>query len=146
MTLQHILRIVCGSIFQSKVVSSNEPIFNHSAYCTNPEWVLPMGYDNTFFTVPRIHCKDGFNISIQIDNANYCSSENGYRKMGYEWKTAEWGFPSEPDELLIDSAEEPDNLCSTVGSASVELLQELIDKHGGIDYDKTFSTEAFVKL
>ena len=51
-------------------------------------------YQNKFFFIPRIYCKDGFNISIQVNNTNYCGSENGTRTFGLDWKLVEWGFPS----------------------------------------------------
>lgn len=43
-------------------------------------------YQDKFFFVPRIYCKDGFNISIQVNRANYCASENGTRTFGLDWK------------------------------------------------------------
>ena len=36
-------------------------------------------YQDKYFFVPRIYCKDGFNISIQVNQGNYCASENGER-------------------------------------------------------------------
>lgn len=51
-------------------------------------------YDNNYFHLPRVYCKDGFSISIQICNSSYSGSENGIRKFGIDWKLVEWGFPS----------------------------------------------------
>lgn len=93
--------------------------------------------EKAHFFVPLIHCADGFTVSIQIHHMNYCSSENGYREYGTDWQTAEWGFPSEPDELLRESAETESDICGTVGQANLEILQTLIDKHGGIDWAAT---------
>ena len=43
------------------------------------------------YPLPRIYCKDGFNISIQVNSMNYCGSENGLREFGLDWKMVEWG-------------------------------------------------------
>ena len=53
----------------------------------------PVNYDNVYFYCPRVFAKDGFNVSLQIQNGNYCSSENGYRKFGHTWEEVEFGFP-----------------------------------------------------
>lgn len=94
-------------------------------------------YEDTYFIIPWIVCKDGFKISIQIHNGNYCESENGYRKLGNEWKMVEWGFPNYPDKLLIDTAEDKNNLTKTVGSIDIDLMQTILDNHGGISFKKT---------
>lgn len=96
-------------------------------------------YDNWkfFFHLPRIQCKDGFSISIQVNNGNYCSTENGYRKYGKEWVSAEWGYPSESIDANRYNAEEADDTTETVGCCEVEILDELLEQHGGIDLKKT---------
>ena len=92
-------------------------------------------YQFNYFHLPRIFCKDGFNISIQVNSGNYCGSENGYRQFGSEWKLVEWGFPSAP----IDS-KEYDAECYTdaetvnsVGSVETEKIDKLLESHDGID-------------
>ena len=98
-------------------------------------------YVCNYFHLPRIFCKDGFNISIQVNEGNYCGSENGYRKFGEQWKLVEWGFPSAP----IDS-EKYDAECYTdaetvnsVGSIETEKIDELLESHDGIDIVATLS-------
>lgn len=98
-------------------------------------------YQNSYFTLNRIFCKDGFSISVQIGHSTYCSSENGYRKLGVDWEYAEWGFPSEHVELLEEDAEDPEDMTDSIGHSSVKLLQEVLDSHGGISWRKTFSRE-----
>lgn len=85
-------------------------------------------YDKTYFFCPRVFAKDGFSVSLQIHTGSYCTSENGYRKLGHTWESVEWGFPSD------------------VGSISVEDLEILLDNHGGIDWERTISVEGYNKL
>lgn len=97
-------------------------------------------YDNYYFHVPRIYAMDGWNISIQINYGNYCSSENGYRKFGHTMITAEWGFPSEFEpEFLDENGEKIDD----VGSMNVDDLQKIFDRHGGINWEETLSVDVF---
>ena len=102
-------------------------------------------YDNVAFYIPRIHCKDGFTISIQVNNGNYCASDNGYRTYGDTWMRAEWGYPSEPIDGRKYGCEEygwedytDDVTTNSVGCADVKDLQELLNEHGGIDVVQTF--------
>lgn len=101
-------------------------------------------YDNNFFYTPRIYCKDGFNISIQINNGNYCSSENGYREFGLKWEGVEWGYPS---KLLRNSkryCHETPGTTQTVGiDVPIDVMDELLVSHGGIDV--TRSIEQFIE-
>ena len=133
MKLIHFFRLIQMSIFQKHVTST---MYNR-IYENN------MNYDNTYFFCPRIYCNDGFNISLQIHNGNYCSSENGYRTLGHTMETVEFGFPNQDEELLKEYAEEPDNLTQTVGKLPIDVAQQIIDKHGSIDWDKTISIEEF---
>ena len=102
-------------------------------------------YANNFFFLPRVYCKDGFNISIQVNNRNYCASENGTREFGVNWKEVEWGFPSERIDGEKYNAEEYhwnedcDTRNTVGGYVSVELLDELLNEHGGIDLQKTLT-------
>lgn len=91
-------------------------------------------YARTYGITPRIFCKDGFNISIQNRYMNYCGSENGVRSFGLDWKTVEWGFPSEelPDEEKYNSEGD------VGGYVPMEVMDELLESHGGIDYEETF--------
>lgn len=98
-------------------------------------------YNFNYFRLPRIYCKDGFNISIQVNEGNYCGSENGYRKFGNEWKLVEWGFPSAPIDRIEYDAECYTDLETTnsVGSIEIEKIDELLESHGGIDILSTLS-------
>lgn len=91
--------------------------------------------EKEYFNRPRIYCKDGFNMSVQGSQGHYCSprsNQDFYHSM-------EIGFPSQEEESILEFAEEKEIPTGTVyGWVPCELIQELIDKHGGIDLEKTF--------
>jgi hypothetical protein len=87
-----------------------------------------------FYRRPRIHCNDGFNFSVQGGEGNYSTP----RRNDKEFMQMEIGFPSEVEELILDFAEDRDNPTETVyGYVDNKLIQQVIDKHGGINVDKT---------
>lgn len=98
-------------------------------------------YDNEFFFLPRIYCKDGFNISIQVHQGNYCASENGIRTFGLDWKLVEWGFPSEHIDGKKYKSESSPTTESVGGYVEIELIDELCEEHGGVDLAKTLQEE-----
>lgn len=79
---------------------------------------------------PYVKCKDGFGISIQASDGHYCTPRvNG--DVIYE--EVELGFPNMEDELIAEYAEDPYDLTGTVyGYVPVEIVNQLIEKHGGI--------------
>lgn len=123
MNLTLYFRLICMSIFQLK----NE-------------------YDNVFFFCPPVHAKDGFKVSLQINHGNYCSSENGYRKLGHTWESVEFGFTSVHEPLMSSYSEDPGDTTISVGSVPVSVMEEVFEKHGGIDWEKTLSKENFQKF
>ena len=125
MTLELYFRLIISILFQSSI----------------PLLKFKVNYNNTYFNCPRIHAKDGFNVSLQINNGNYCESENGYRQFGYTWKYVEFGFPSQYDELFVPYAEEESNITEIVGSIPLKVLEEIFEKHGVIDWETTLSVE-----
>ena len=98
-------------------------------------------YEESFFLLPRIFCKDGFNISVQVNSSNYCGSENGVRTFGLDWKLVEWGFPSKHIDGKKYNAESSPTTESVGGYVEIGLLDELCTEHGGIDLQKTLSEE-----
>lgn len=136
MKLIHFFRLIQMSIFQ-KVITN---IMYNKLYKND------MNYDNTLFFCPRIVCNDEFSISLQIHNGNYCSSENGYRTLGHTIESVEFGFPNQDEELLKEYAECPNEITKTVGKLPIDIAQQIVDKHGGIDWDKTVSIENFNNL
>jgi hypothetical protein len=75
-------------------------------------------------------CKDGFRISIQGGtNIHYCSP----RETCNMYDNVELGFPSEKDDLILEYAEDEEDLTGTVyGYVPIEIVEDLIEKHGGI--------------
>lgn len=136
MKLINFFRLIQMSIFQKTVTNM---MYNRG-------YGNKMTYDNTYFFCPRIVCNDGFSISLQIHNGHYCSSENGYRTLGHTMETVEFGFPNQDEELLKEYAEYPEDVTTTVGRLPIDVAQQIIDKHGGIDWDKTVSVEEFNNL
>ena len=98
-------------------------------------------YERNFFFIPRIYCKDGFNISIQVHRGNYCGSENGTRTFGLDWKLVEWGFPSSEIDAQKYNSEDTDTTNSVGGYVEIGLIDELCEEHGGIDLAKTLQEE-----
>lgn len=88
--------------------------------------------DGIIFDVnrPRIVCKDGYSVSVQASRFNYCEPRvDGADK----YESVELGFPNREDPLINDYAEDDGDLTRTVyGYVPVEVVNELIEKHGGI--------------
>lgn len=99
-----------------------------------------------YFYCPCVYAKDGFSVSLQINAGNYCSSENGYRMLGHTMQEVEFGYPSENEPLFIGYGEDDRDLTQTVGRIPVTILEEIFEKHGGIDWEKTISIEAYNRL
>jgi hypothetical protein len=120
--------------FAFAALSKGEPLYKLSLESMSEE------YKNKMFYIPKICCKDGFDISIQIHWGAYCESENGTREYGIDWKKVEWGYPSEPIDGKKYNAEDPDDTTDTVGGyVDIMLMEELINEHGGIDLQKTLT-------
>lgn len=87
-----------------------------------------------FYTRPRIHCVDGFNFSVQGGEGKYSSPRTNEK----EFMAMEIGFPSEVEELILEFADDSDNPTDTVYPyVDNDIIQKVIDKHGGIDEEKT---------
>lgn len=98
---------------------------------------MKRNYEQKFFFVPRLYCKDGFSISVQVHNGNYCASENGYRTFGLNWLEVEWGFPTQPIDGIKFNAEDKEDTMDSVGRVKVELINGLCEEHGGFDLEAT---------
>lgn len=80
---------------------------------------------------PRIVCNDGFSISVQGSENHYCEPRKNL--LDQDYSAVELGFPSAPDDLIADYAEDDEDLCQTVyGWVPINVVEELIEKHGGI--------------
>ena len=82
---------------------------------------------------PHVVCKDGFKMSVQAGQSLYSSP----RDVADSYEEAEVGFPSAEESLLTSYAENEENLCGTVyGYVPCSIIDEVIEKHGGIDESK----------
>ena len=81
--------------------------------------------------IKRITCKDGFSLSVQCNEVNYCSPRVDRSDFYYE---VEVGYPSEKPDFIMGYAEDPDKPTETVyGYVPIELVQKLIESHGGVN-------------
>ena len=82
---------------------------------------------------PHVICNDGFKMSVQAGQSLYSEP----RDVADSYEEAEVGFPSTEESLLTSYAENEDNLCGTVyGYVPCTIIDEVIEKHGGIDESK----------
>ena len=82
---------------------------------------------------PHIVCNDGFKMSVQAGQSTYSEP----RDVVDSYEEAEGGFPSAEESLLSSYAEDEENLCDTVyGYVPCSIIDEVIEKHGGIDESK----------
>lgn len=79
---------------------------------------------------PRLYCNDGYSVSVQASEFHYCSPRlNGLQ----DYESVELGFPSMEDELINEYADGGDDYTDTVyGYVPIEVVERLIEKHGGI--------------
>ena len=85
--------------------------------------------EGIYIVRPHVVCADGYKVSIQAGNGLYSCP----RVNVLEYKAVELGFPNMADELIMEYAEDPDEPTKTVyGYVPVEIVQQLMDKHGGI--------------
>ena len=82
---------------------------------------------------PHVICKDGFEMSVQAGQSHYSEPKD----VVDHYEEAEVGFPSTEEYLLTSYAEDEKNLCGTVyGYVPCSIIDEVIEKHGGIDESK----------
>ena len=82
---------------------------------------------------PHVICKDGFKMSVQAGQSLYSTPKD----VADDYEEAEVGYPSTEESLLTTYAEDNDNLCDTVyGYVPCSIIDEVIEKHGGIDESK----------
>ena len=82
---------------------------------------------------PYVVCKDGFKMSVQAGQSLYSEP----RDVADHYEEAEVGFPSAEESLIARYADDEENLCDTVyGYVPCSIIDEVIEKHGGIDESK----------
>ena len=78
----------------------------------------------------KIKCKDGFSMSVQAGETQYCyPRENGADR----YTEVEIGFPNRLEDLILEFADDSDRPTETVyGYVPVSVVSLVIAKHGGI--------------
>ena len=78
----------------------------------------------------KIKCKDGFSMSVQAGETQYCyPRETGADK----YTEVEIGFPNRTEDLLLEFAEDGDRPTETVYPyVPAPLVTLVIAKHGGM--------------
>lgn len=80
--------------------------------------------------LPRIECEDGFCFSAQAGSALYSIPREEMKESKYV--AYELGYPSEPDELIEEYAEDEGDYTKTVYPyVPIEIVNGLLEKHGG---------------
>lgn len=81
----------------------------------------------------RLVCNDGFSMSVQGGRFHSCQPiVEGYYKSGFKY--LEVGYPSEYEALLCSEDEyNTDGFDDIYPHVSVETINRIIEKHGGID-------------
>jgi hypothetical protein len=78
----------------------------------------------------EIVCKDGFTMSVQANYTAYCSPRVN---DAVKYTSVEVGYPSQPEPLLVEWAEDPKKPTNTVyGYVPAERISLVCAKHGGI--------------
>lgn len=77
----------------------------------------------------RLYCNDGYSISVQASKFHYCRPRlDGIQ----DYEAVELGYPSSEDELINEYAEDDDYTNTVYGYVPIEVVEKLIEKHGGI--------------
>jgi len=103
------------------------------------KWLLANRRGGTFPCSRRIVCADGFSISVQANEYAYSHPRDN---LG-PYCAVECGFPSSVPELIMGYCEDAEKPTDTVyGYVPIELVEELLQLHGGIANDATNGTES----
>ena len=84
---------------------------------------------------PVIICNDGFLMSVQGSKGHYSQP----RSVSDIFEEMEIGFLSQDEPLIFEYAETENDWTNTVYPyVPVEIIQQVIDKHNGINVEETF--------
>ena len=81
--------------------------------------------------VRRMECVDGFSMSVQGHFGAYCSPRVNFASR---YDSLEIGFPSEREDIIMPyiDGEDSDPTQTVYGYVPVNVIVEVIKKHGGI--------------
>lgn len=107
-----------------------------NAYFRKTRDISELGDGSTFQRVrPKVVMKSGLELSIQASQFHYCHPRLDEAEF---YSQVEVGFPPYELEPLLPYAEDRDHPCDTVyGWVPVEIINALIEFHGGIDEEAT---------
>jgi|ETNvirnome_6_100_1030635.scaffolds.fasta_scaffold20890_3 hypothetical protein len=82
----------------------------------------------------KVICADGFSVSVQANEGAYCTPR---QDSAEQYTEVELGFPSAPEELIMDWIESygdppPDPTGAVYPYVPVSVVTNVIAKHGGI--------------
>lgn len=77
----------------------------------------------------RMECMDGFSISVQASSGHYCQPREN---EAWPYREVELGYPSEVDNSISNYAEDPDTNETVFGYVPIDIVNQLVEKHGGI--------------
>ena len=78
----------------------------------------------------RVHCKDGFSMSVQANEGAYSNPRTNTAEVYTE---VEVGYPNRMEPLLEQYCEDPSRPCDTVYSyVPATVVSLIITKHGGL--------------
>ena len=85
-----------------------------------------------FGPIKAMEAADGFKVSVQANETCYCSPRENPDRAGFYY-AVECGYPSDAEDLLMEYAEEQDNLTETVyGYVPFDVVVQVFVKHGGL--------------
>ena len=87
---------------------------------------------------PPIICNDGFKFSVQASKGHYCAPRRMIEDENETYYEAEIGYPSEVEPLIMEFAEEPVYTNTVYPYVPTSIIEQVLEKHGGIDVEKTF--------
>ena len=124
-----------------KIVKINEFIQRNLKVTYPAEEYSSMKDVLTRSRLPKIICSDGFEMSVQVGFSLYSTP----KKVAKRYSAVEIGFPSEPESLIAEYAEDWEvegdddpRLCETVyGYVPLKVVDKVLKKHGGIDLLET---------
>jgi len=91
-----------------------------------------LSHKMTSIYFPIIFCNDGFHFSMQASSTHYSEPRKNIVDF---YDAVEIGFPSETEELLHGSLIQDNDIFYYI---KIEIVYDIIKKHGGIDIEKTF--------
>lgn len=126
-TVREIHEVACET--EEKTPACNASGFSINDFLRQYRKLRPGGTIPMNVTRPRVQCADGYSVSVQAGFCLYSSP----RADADHYTKVELGYPSHVDDELLLYAENPNDPTNTVyGYVPVELVDRVIQKHGGI--------------